>query len=110
MKTLILTTALLAVALSGCSARPNSIAASSVPVYKYVNQSCGSLNKSLTSENLKLAQLSKVQNEKATGDAIGVFLIGIPMGSLNGDNTGAIAESKGSIISINAVRSRKNCK
>ena len=35
----------------------------------------------LIAENEKLAALSKAQNSAATGDAVGVFLIGVPMSS-----------------------------
>jgi hypothetical protein len=57
----------------------------------------------LIAEQQTLASLSAAQQSAVTGDAVGVFLIGVPMSSLSGgDKEGAIAASKGKILALEA--------
>ena len=45
--------------------------------------------------------LSAAQKKAVSGDAFGVFLIGVPVSSLNDkDKEGAIATSKGKILAL----------
>lgn len=50
-----------------------------------------------------LSALTSAQQNAAAGDAIGVFLIGIPVASLTGgDKSGAISVAKGSLVALDA--------
>lgn len=70
--------------LSACATRPDKIAA--VP-----NQ-----GECTPADKERLAILYQKQNKAATGDALGVFMIGVPVSSLaGGDNEAEIAILKG---------------
>jgi len=97
-------------AIGACAKRPNAIAPATIPESAYSNMSCKELATELTNENRQLATLSQAQNSAATADAVGVFLVGVPAASLTGgDQEGAIAVSKGKIISIQASQQSKRC-
>jgi hypothetical protein len=84
MKRLILATAV-AAALAGCATPPERIKAAAND-----GQPC------TDADRQQLAELSKVQKATATNDAVGVFLIGVPMGSATGkDHEAEIATLKG---------------
>ena len=97
-------------ALSGCAKRPDAIVPADIPMAAYTGGSCASLARELVTEQEKLATLSKAQQDAANGDAFGVFLIGVPLGSVTGgDKEGEVAVQKGKVVAIqNAMRS-KNC-
>jgi len=98
------------IGLTACAKRPGAIVATSVPVSAYVNESCEQLNQELMTEKNNLAALSKSQNSAATGDAIGVFMLGVPASSLLGaDKEGDIAVSKGKVNAMELAIKQKNC-
>lgn len=100
----------LAGAVSGCAKRPGAIAASAVPVETYLALDCQAIERDLSAERQALASMSAQQTSAANADAIGVFMIGIPVASLtDGDNAAAIALSKGKIQSLEAARVRNKC-
>ena len=69
----------------------------------YQGISCSKASQLLTVERQTLAALSVQQENAVAGDAIGVFLLAIPMSSLSGgDKEGAIATSKGKINALEA--------
>ena len=73
-----------AVMLAGCATRPDKIAG--VP----------NKGECTDADRARLAVLYQKQNSAATGDALGVFLIGVPVASLSGsDNEAEIAILKG---------------
>lgn len=88
------------VVLAACAQRPDAIAPVSM-AGAFDKISCRQASELLNAERVKLAALSKQQNDAATGDAIGVFLIGVPMSSVGGgDKAGEIATSKGKIVAF----------
>lgn len=94
---LALTAAVAALALSACAPRPVSLGNA------YVNHDCRAAVSELNAERQSLVALSQAQSNAATGDAIGVFLIGVPTSSLTGGNkAGDIAASKGKILALEA--------
>lgn len=99
MKKFIIAIPLLAV-LSACAQSPAAIAP--IPMGTvYDGMSCAAASQALTREQANLAALSTQQNNAVTGDAIGVFLIGVPVSSLSGnDVAGAIGVSKGRIVAF----------
>lgn len=99
MKKIILVSAL-AFTVSACAKGPDSIAPVSMNG-AYDGISCSAANKMLTEERARYNALASKQKGAVAGDAIGVFLIGVPVSSLTGgDAEGQIAESKGKIIAL----------
>ena len=88
--------------LAACAPSPESIA----PVAMgnaFSALSCSEAQAMLTAETQTLATLSAAQTGAATGDAIGVLLIGVPVSSLTGgDKSGEIAASKGKVLALQA--------
>jgi len=63
--------------------------------------SCSQAKSQLDSERVELAALEKRQNGAATGDAIGVFLILVPVSKLTGgDVAGEVGTSKGKVLAL----------
>lgn len=88
--------------LAACAQSPNAIAPTSMG-NAYANVTCSKARALFTEEQTRLAALSSKQKSAVAGDAIGVFLIGVPVSSLaGGDNAGAIATSKGKIVALEA--------
>lgn len=98
------------IVLSACAKRPGAIAPASIPANAYANMNCKTLATTLTNERNTLSVLSQSQNSAATADAVGVFLVGIPAGSVaGGDQEGEIAVSKGKIVALEAAQQNKGC-
>lgn len=96
--------------IGGCAKRPGAIAAAPLPADAYAGLSCERIKTDLAAEKVELFKLSQKQNDAATGDAVGVFMIGLPVSSMTGsDNEGAIAVSKGKINALEAAAARNNC-
>ena len=96
--------------LAGCAKRPDAISPVAIPNEAYMSYSCERLNTELQSERNTLTALSSAQNSAATADAVGVFLVGLPISSLSdGDKEGLIAVSKGKIQAMDIVKSTKGC-
>lgn len=106
------TTTIIASALliGACAKRPDAIVPVDIPMAAYHNQDCGGLAQEYIKEQGNLAALSKQQNSAATGDAVGVFLVGAPLSSMaGGDKEGQIAVSKGKINAIESNLRSKGC-
>lgn len=90
----------LALAISACAKRPDAIAPVSMGD-AFNNLSCSQARTMLGTEREALATYSAAQTTAANNDALGVFLIGVPMGSVTGgDNEGNIATSKGKVLAL----------
>lgn len=88
--------------VSACAKSPASIAPVSM-AGAYDNVSCKKVSGMLQQERQTLAALEAQQKSAQTGDAIGVFLILVPVSSLTGaDREGAIATSKGKVLALEA--------
>jgi hypothetical protein len=95
---------------AGCARRPDAIAPAAIPSEAYLAMACPQLKDELAAEQARLSALSVAQNNTATGDAVGVFLIGVPTSSaFGGDQEGNVAVSKGKIIAIENAISAKRC-
>jgi hypothetical protein len=110
MKTQMATLAVV-LALVGCAKRPDAIVPADIPMAAYAPHDCQSLATELVKEKAALAAVSKKQHDAATGDAFGVFLIGVPMSStFGGDNEGNVAVAKGKVQAIESAITSKQCK
>ena len=91
-----------AATLAACAQSPDAIAPASMG-NAYAGVTCNDAAAMLQQEQANLATLSSKQRSAATGDAIGVFLIGVPVSSLTGgDVAGHIATSKGKVMALEA--------
>lgn len=95
---------LLISALASCATRPDGISPTPVSASDYAGLSCQETNTLLTDKRAALQEAERQQNRAATGDAIGVFLVLLPVGSLLGeDNEGIVAQFKGEVIALERV-------
>lgn len=102
--------ALVAIVVSGCAKQPSAIAPATIPFEAYTGLECSRLAADLAAEEANLRTLSAAQSNAATGDAVGVFLVGVPISSVTGgDKEGDIAVSKGKIEAMKAARLKKSC-
>lgn len=97
--------------LAGCAKAPGSIAPSYVSEVPYQSYSC----KQLGEEQARLAQAyvlaAKQQEDARTGDAMGVFFLGMPTSSLSGGNIAPeIASLKGQTVAVEKTIIAKNCR
>jgi starvation-inducible outer membrane lipoprotein len=106
-KIALLATALL---LTACAKGPDAITPMSMPVNAYSGLSCNQLAAEHQKSTTALNAVSAQQRQAQTGDAVGVFLIGVPMSSLTGgDKEGAVAQHKGEVIAISSAQRNKGC-
>lgn len=93
--------ALVAVAsASACTPRAAAVAPVSM-TGAFDHLSCSQANNQLATERVNLAALEKKQNGAATGDAIGVFLVLVPVSKLTGgDVAGELGASKGKVLAL----------
>ncbi|RCS21352.1 hypothetical protein DUT91_24725 [Phyllobacterium salinisoli] len=111
MKLHALTALALSASLVACAKRPDAIVPVDIPMAAYTNLRCAELAQELIKERNNLAALSKQQNQAATGDAVGVFLLGVPASStFGGDKEGQVAVSKGKVNAIESAAKSKGCK
>lgn len=88
--------------LSACAKSPSAIAPVGM-AGAYDRLSCNQARTMLGQERQTLAALETEQRGAAVGDAIGVFLILVPVSSLTGgDREGQIATSKGKVLALEA--------
>jgi len=100
----------LAAILAGCAKNPDAIAPISMPVNAYAGLSCDQLAVEHRRSAAALAAVSQQQKQAATGDAVGVFLIGVPVSSLSGgDKEGLVAQHKGEIVAIEGAMRAQRC-
>lgn len=88
--------------VAACAQSPASIAPAAMG-NAYAGISCNQARADLTAERDNLAALEGKQKGAVVGDAVGVFLIGVPVASLTGGNVaGHIAASKGKVLALEA--------
>ena len=102
---------ILAAAVSaGCAKNPDAIPPISMPVSAYSGLSCDQLVAEHRQSSAALAAVTQQQKQAATGDAVGVFLIGVPVSSLSGgDKEGLVAQRKGEIVAIEGAMRGQQC-
>lgn len=90
-------------ALTACAQSPNSIAPVAMPGGMYDSLSCQQAMAQRTATANTLAALESKQKGAVAGDAVGVFLIGVPVSSLTGgDVAGQIGAEKGKMLALDA--------
>ena len=90
----------IAVLISACAKRPDAISPISMGNV-FQSTPCNTAQSMLNKERASLAAMSLAQNNAANGDALTVFLIGVPASAVTGsDKEGNIAASKGKVIAL----------
>jgi hypothetical protein len=101
---------LLCAVVSACAKQPENIAAVPMDTASYERMSCRSLAAEEAKITAELNALSAAQKSAANSDALGVFLLGLPLSSMSGnDKEALIAVAKGRVDAINAVQASKGC-
>lgn len=96
--------------LAGCAKNPESIAPMTMPLNAYSGLTCEQLALELQKSQTELLQAEASQRSAVTGDAVGVFLIGVPVSSLSGaDKEGIVAQKKGEVIAIQGAQRQGGC-
>lgn len=99
-----------ALMLVGCAKNPESISPMAMPVNAYSGLTCEQLAAEYQRSSYALASVEAQQRQAVTGDAVGVFLIGVPMSSLTGaDKEGLVAQHKGEVIAIQVAQRNQGC-
>jgi len=101
MKRLVSAAAALAL-FAGCAQQPAGIAPVSMGD-AFSGLSCSKARQLYNTEAAKVPSLVAAQKQAVTGDAVGVFLLGVPVSSLSGaDLEGEIASTKGKLLALDA--------
>lgn len=96
-------------ATTGCAKSPSSIPPVAVSSSEYDNLTCQRLMTERNQVAIKLNDANKRQNNAQAADAIGVFLVLVPISKLNGDAEGEIGQLKGENLAIERAMARKKC-
>ena len=92
--------------LAGCASRASSVAPIAVPSANYSGLSCDETKVMLEQKRAGMQALTRKQNNAATGDAVGVFLVLLPLASVFGaDIEGELAQAKGEVMALEGARS-----
>lgn len=99
-----------AFALAGCAKGPDAVVPVAVPLAAYENLDCHQLAAEYLAEAEREAALRQAQQNAAAGDAIGVFLILVPVSSVFGGNKeGELAIAKGKVQAIESALLARGC-
>jgi hypothetical protein len=106
----IIVAAALALTAAACAKAPESIAPAYVSDVGYQGYTCPQLGKKSQQLTSTLAAASVKQNHARSRDAVGVFLIGLPLASMSGgDIAPEIARLKGEQEAVGKASLRKGC-
>ncbi len=97
-------------ALAACAKQPENIAGVAVSGNAFAAYSCPDLRAQRIASAQSLENLSASQRSAATGDALGVFLLGLPLSSLSGgDREAEIAVTRGELQAIDQRITLNGC-
>lgn len=100
----------MALALGACAKGADEIAAAATPAGPYMAMSCGDLTLERARIAERLTALSVRQEETRRADTMGVWIIGLPVGSLDGgDRSKDIAREKGAAAAVAQALEAKAC-
>lgn len=101
---------IVALAISACAKSPESIAPSYVSEVPYQSYSCSQLGQEKARLEQAYSVAAKAQSDARTGDAVGVFFLGMPTSTLSGGNIAPeIANLKGQMTAVDRTIITKNC-
>lgn len=93
----------LSMALAACAPGPDSIPPVTAPAGVYDRLSCNQAKAHRATIQAGVTELERQQRAAVTGDAIGVFLLAIPVSSITGGNkAGLLGTEKGKLQAMDA--------
>ena len=107
---LVIFAATLPLFVAACAKPPSAIAPSYVSEVPYRSYTCDQLGEELQRLNAAYTVTAQAQEDARTGDAWGVFLLGVPTSTLSGGNVAhEVASLKGQIAAVQKTIIAKNC-
>lgn len=89
--------------LAACAKAPGSVAPIPMPNGMFAQMSCEQTRAEHVAGTAALNTLERQQRNAATGDAISVFMLGLPASSLfGGDKSGDLGVAKGKMLALDA--------
>lgn len=99
-----------AISVAGCASSPERIAPADVSEIPYLSWSCQQLDEESARLGAALATASEKQKKASENDALGVFLIALPVASMSGDDIEPeVARLKGEIEAVRRTSIKNNC-
>jgi hypothetical protein len=96
--------------LAACAASPESIAPSYVSTVVYQNWSCQQLAEEEGRLHAAYVTAAGEQSDARTTDTVGILLLGLPVGSMTGENVAPqVASVKGQTDAVHQAETLKNC-
>ena len=104
-------TVVCALAVAGCAKKPEAVAAAQIDDSAYLRYSCSTLRQKEVQGEAAVGNLSAKQQAAADNDALGVFLLGLPLASMSGnDPETQLSIAKGQLNAIKSAKAKKGCK
>lgn len=101
---------IIAMSLAACASSPEGIAPAKVSEEPYLTWSCERLGEESYRLRDALAAASAEQQRAARNDALGVFLIGLPIASMSGgDVSPEVSRLKGESAAVRKAASQNGC-
>ena len=98
------------IALASCANAPESIKAQNISAQPYAGFSCGALANQYAQASNAYEAAAADQRKAQQGDALGVFLIGVPVSSMAGNDKEAdISYRKGEMQALKEASRQKGC-
>ncbi len=102
--------AIAALAAAACATSPANVQPAYVSPTVYAGLSCAELQAEDARLAVALANVYRRQNRTRAADTWGVFLIGVPVGTVAGNNVaGQVAQVKGAQATLRQVMSSRAC-
>lgn len=102
--------ALAALAVAACATPPSRVLPAYVSPTVYAGLSCAELQAEDARLAVALANVYRRQNRTRTADSWGVFLIGVPVGTVAGNNVaGQVAQVKGEQAAVRQAMAARAC-
>lgn len=99
------------VAMAACAKEPDAVQPAQVEIGSYMAMSCRTLSEKEAEGEVAVSSLSAKQKSAASNDALGVFLLGLPLASMSGNDSEAqLSIAKGQLNAIKIAKSKKGCR
>ena len=99
-----------AIPVVGCASRPERIAPAPVSEAPYLDWTCPRIAEESRRLSDALAAASAKQQKASDDDALGVFLLGLPVASMSGGDIGPdVARLKGETEAVQRAATKNNC-
>jgi len=96
--------------LGACAKKPDAVEPAKIDHTPYLQLSCSNLAQKQNEGQLAVESLSAKQKAAADNDALGVFLLGLPLASMSGNDPEAqLSIAKGQLNAIKMARASKRC-